>query len=99
MGDQDPDAIVRQMGLSHEEFLRSLPAAVVGMDCRAEGTRIRISDGERRIEIQLGPEQQRRLGSLSLPQTRVSLILEGYSVEERETFLKRFDLAFQRGGG
>lgn len=87
------------MGLSHAEFLRSLPAAIGDMDCRVEGPNIQISESERRVEIQLGPERHRRLGSLVLHQTRVSLRFEGFSEEERARFLRRFDLAYQRGGG
>jgi hypothetical protein len=87
------------MGLTHVEFMRSLPAAVEGMDCRVDGPRIEIADAGRRIEILLGPEQERRLGSLALPQTQVNLSFEGFSEEQRKDFLRRFDLAFQRGGG
>ena len=87
------------MGLSHGEFLRSLPAAVVGMEFRVQGPRIQVLDAERRVEIDLGPEQQRRLGALVLPQTPVRLSFHGFSVEKRGEFCKRFDLAFQRGGG
>ena len=99
MGDAEPQDITRLMGLSHKEFLRSLPAAVRGMTCHAEGAHIRIWDAQKTINIHLGPEQERRLGSLVLPQTRVTVRFEGCSAEQREAFLKRFELAFQRGGG
>jgi hypothetical protein len=99
MGDTEPFGIVRPMGLTHVEFMRSLPAAVEGMDCRVDGRHIVISDSTRRIMIRLGPEQVRRLGSLALPQTQVNLSFEGFSEEQRKDFLRRFDLAFQRGGG
>lgn len=99
MGYTEPFGIVRPMGLTHVEFMRSLPAAVEGMDCRVEGPHIEITDAVRRIEIRLGPEQMRYLGSLVLPQTQVNLSFEGFSEEQRKDFLRRFDLAFQRGGG
>ncbi len=99
MSDRNRFELDRTMGLTHQEFLRSLPAAAAGMDCRIRGPQILISDTARRVEILLGKEQTQRLGSLLLPQTKVSLRLEGFSDEEREGFLRRFDLAFQRGGG
>lgn len=99
MTEPEPYEVSRTMGLTHREFLRSLPAAVAGMAYRVQGSRIFLSDTGRRVQILLGREQERRLGSLQLPQTRVSLSLEGFSEEERKTFLRRFDLAFQRGGG
>lgn len=94
-----PYELVRQMGLSHAEFLRSLPAAAGEMECRVDGPHIQISQSNRRVDIRLGPEQDQRLGSLVLPQTRVNLRFEGFSETERADFLRRFDLAFQRGGG
>lgn len=99
MEDAEPYEIVRLMGLSHREFMRSLPAAVVGMEYRVQGLRVLLVDRERRVQIDLGPEQQRRLGALLLPQTRVRLSFYGFSVQKRDQFCKRFDRAFQRGGG
>jgi hypothetical protein len=99
MSDTDSYDVVRQMGLTHEEFLRSLPAATRGMDCRAKGDCILISNPRQAIRIELGPVRLRSLGSLALPQTRVRVRFEGFSQKEREEFLRRFDLAFQRGGG
>jgi hypothetical protein len=87
------------MALTHAEFLRSLPAAAAGMECRIEGARILLQDPPRRVEIRLGPEGSLALGSLRLPQTEVELRLEGFSPQAREAFLRRFALAFQRGGG
>jgi hypothetical protein len=97
--DIEPYAIVRHMGLTHAEFLRSLPMAAGGMGLRVQVPHILIEDGTRRIEIRLGPEQQRHLGSLALPVTEVSLFFHGFSPEECERFLTRFERTFQRGGG
>lgn len=97
--DNAPYVIVSQMGLTHAEFLRSLPTAAGGMDLRVEAPRILIEDETRRVEIRLGPEQQRHLGALVLPVTEVRLMFHGFSPDERKRFLKRFELTFQRGGG
>lgn len=99
MGDKESYSVVRPMGLTHEEFLRTLPAAASGMDSRLDATGILLESSTRRVRIRLGPVLERRLGSLVLPRTEVSLSFEGFSVSEREDFLRRFDLAFQRGGG
>jgi hypothetical protein len=87
------------MGLTHKEFLRSLPRVVAGLSCQREGSRMLVADPPRQLEILLGPEQQRRLGMLQLPLTEVTLTFVGYTAGERARFLRRFDLAFQRGGG
>ena len=99
MATPEPFAIARQMGLTHREFFRSLPAAVAGIGYRIDGTQVLIEESTRRIEIRLGPERKSRLGSLTLPRTQVRLIFGGFSDEERVAFLERFDRAFQRGGG
>jgi hypothetical protein len=87
------------MALTHGEFLRSLPHAAGGMAIKADGARIRLSDPPRRVLIELGPEQRLTLGALTLPQTDVRLFFQGFSEAERLEFLRRFDLAYRRGGG
>jgi hypothetical protein len=87
------------MALTHAEFLRCLPAASAGMSCRIEGDRVLLRDPPRRVEIRLAPEEARSIGSLRLPQTQVEVRLDGFSPQARGAFLRRFDLAYQRGGG
>lgn len=99
MVDTELYSIVRHMGLTHQEFIRSLSPAVRDMSLRVDGTHIQIGDSTGRVEIRLGPEQQRRLGSLVLPRIDVRLVFEGFSAGERDEFMRRFGLAFQRGGG
>ena len=99
MPDAEWPTRVRRMALTHAEFLRSLPRAAPGMERRINGNVVELSAPPRRVVISLGPEQSRRLGALALPETEVRLRLEGFSVQERQAFLERFDLAFRRGGG
>lgn len=99
MAELPPETLTRRMSLTHEEFLRSLARAAPGMICRVDGAEIELSSPQRRVVISLGPEQIRRLGALALPETEVRLRLEGFSGQERQAFLGRFDLSFRRGGG
>jgi hypothetical protein len=99
MPENGPDTLVRRMALTHAEFLRTLPRAAPGMDCRIQGAEIQLSAPPRRVLITLDAERTRTLGSLLLPETEVHLRWEGFSPAEREAFLARFDLAFRRGGG
>jgi hypothetical protein len=99
MPDAEWPTRVRRMALTHAEFLRSLPRAAPHMGRRIDGAEIELSDPPRRVVISLGPEQSRRLGALALPETEVRIRLEGFSGQERQAFLERFDLAFRRGGG
>ena len=87
------------MGLTHADFLRSLPPALKGADFTVNGSRITVDWPPGRIHIELGPEGQRRLGALSLPATEVEIRFEDLSPEQVERFLLNFQRAFQRGGG
>lgn len=92
----------REMTISHREFHRLLPAAVPGYQINGAGTiaiRVQRPEHNQLLEIALGTERQRTLGALKLPVTDVRLRFSGFSETEFEAFLRRFDMAYQRGGG
>ena len=87
------------MAVTHAEFFRLL-GKVVGerrVARRETGARVETDVGV--INISLGEEATRRLGLLEVPVTRVTLEFQGYSAEEYEVFMRRFNLGFQKGGG
>jgi len=51
------------------------------------------------LVIGLSLEGRRRIAALSLPTTQVHFTFSGYSQQDIEQFMARFDRAFQRGGG
>jgi len=61
--------------------------------------RVLRPENDQLLEIVLGAERQRSLGALKLPVTDVQLVFSGFSETEFQVFLKRFDMAYQRGGG
>ena len=87
------------MSITHAEFLRILPGAVPAGSVSANGSRIVVATGDRRLVIRLSDERQRRIGFLTLPVTHVRLEFSGYSDGDAAAALARFDRAFQRGGG
>ena len=89
----------KDMGLSHREFFASLATLAREVPCQVSdsGAILEYDSGE--IRIGLGPESQRQLGLIKLPQTWVSLEFHNLSKAQRMLFLERFDLAFRRGGG
>ena len=100
-GDECRKVVVlkKDMGLSHREFFASLATLAREFPCRVSdnGAILEYDSGE--IHIVLEPESQRQLGLIKLPQTWVSLNFHNLSESQRRLFLKRFDLAFRRGGG
>lgn len=87
------------MSITHKEFLRLLPKALDGLAFRHNDDVILVDDGERNIRIQLSEQSTRNIASLSLPVTVVRMQLSGFDQTERGSFLNRFDLAYQKGGG
>ena len=98
-GNIDSVLIQKEMGICHQEFFASLVTLARKIPCRVSdsGAVLEYDSGE--VRISLGPEGERRLGSMALPRTMVSLEFRDLSEEQRTFFLERFDLAFRRGGG
>ena len=91
--------MVRDMGLSHREFFRSLQPLEREWQCqiRDDGVLIHYDEGE--IDIVLGKEGRRKIATMSLPRTEVRFYFSGLSALQRTKFFHRFDLAYRRGGG
>jgi hypothetical protein len=88
-----------EMGITHAEFFRLLPAAIAGHSYTLQPDEVLITDGDRYITITLSQESRRIIGRLSLPATRVDFTFSGYAKPEADTFMAQFKLHFQRGGG
>ena len=89
----------RDMGITHGEFFRTLSSALPTLGYTVQGSDVIVSDDTRRLVIHLSPEGRRRIAALSLPTTQVHFTFSGYSPQDVEQFMARFDRAFQRGGG
>ena len=90
----------REMGLTHAEFFRDLPAAIEHRDCEIrDGVWIGMPVGRGRLQIELGPQQVRAIAALRLPFVRVSFEFVDVGDRAREQFMQRFDLYMRRGGG
>lgn len=99
MRGKDTERLVREMGLTREEFFRTLPSAVTNVPSKVEGDVVTIRWGHGSVEIRLGLETDRKLGSLAVPSLGVEFRFDGLTPSEREGFLAHFDHYFQRGGG
>ena len=101
MSDNEVDRIVviRDMGVSHREFFRSLQPLAREWQCqiRDDGVLIDYDGGE--IDIVLGKEGRRKIAAMSLPRTEVRFNFSRLNSWQRKKFLYRFDLAYRRGGG
>ena len=91
----------RVMSISHAEFLHSLVPLGKHYPYRIDASAgtILLNDAEGQIEIRLGQEGRKRLGSLELPETVVEFRFLSGTPEAAERFFARFDICFRRGGG
>lgn len=96
-----PTTIEKIMTLSAGEFAKSL-AAFAGADVVVADGRARmpVGTGGGAAEIVFVPLPPRRVGGLlELPQAKVAITMRNVPASDAEAFLRRFDIAFQRGGG
>ncbi|MCW8836753.1 MAG: hypothetical protein OQJ99_10380 [Rhodospirillales bacterium] len=97
-------AFTREMGITHKEFLRLVGKALQGEDYTTKGDDVSgrtvvSQSADRRIEITLAPQSERRIALLSFPVTMVTVRFFGYRQEDAESRMARFDRAYHRGGG
>lgn len=92
-------SFTRELGFSHAEFFRSLPAAIEHREYTVRENVVRLDFEQGSVCIELGPEEVRAIASLRLPSTKVKFTFSNLSQAERERFMRRFNLYFQRGGG
>lgn len=91
--------IEKEMAITHQDFHRIFARAFGDVDYSVDGDRYLLNAAGRQLEIKLGAQRVRKIARLELPTTTVRFGFSGYAVEQRQAFLDRFDLAFQRGGG
>lgn len=98
---QVPPRFNRQMGCTHEDMLRWLPAALSGADLDiqpAERTCLaRWNWGTLKIRWAVCPP--REIALLAIPRIDVTFEYLGASDEQRYQTQRRFDMETQRGGG
>lgn len=88
-----------EMSLSRADFMRLLPVAVGHEAWRLDGNQITGEGGRIAWRIVLQDMPGRRFGPVELPVLAVTLDVGKASPAEREAFVARFLLGFQRAGG
>ena len=89
----------KTMALSRREFEASM-AALCGAVCRGEDGHISVALGGGTVAITHRSLAPVRLGGLlELPRAEVTLEFDAVAEADARAFLRRFELAFQRGGG
>jgi hypothetical protein len=89
----------REMGCTLQEWRGWLPAAMGDVQWQQGETsaQAQIENGSLRILWSEG--EPRRIALISMPRLHVNFEFAGLDDAQRYTFMKRFDLYMQRGGG
>jgi hypothetical protein len=95
-----PEQFERDTNGTESDWLRTLPGAcgahALSLPAPGEAL-VRIEAGTLHLRWQLLPPH--RIALVSLPHLLVRYRFEGLKPEQRERFMKYFDLYMQRGGG
>ncbi len=91
--------INREMTITHAEFFRLLPKALVKRHYEVNGSEIKVMFNQGWLEISLNPETIRSIGALKLPITKVNYEFFECRDFDIEQFMTGFDLVYQKGGG
>jgi hypothetical protein len=94
-----PAEFDREMGCTETEWLGWLPEAMGKVQWQQKPNGVLAQLGAGHLEINWQPGEPRRIALISMPRLLVSFRFEGLNDEQRYTFMKRFDLYMQRGGG
>ena len=87
------------MGCTEAEWLGSLPAALGDHAWQRDGAAVQVRIGPGSLRIAWQPALPRVLGSARIPRLLARFSFAGLDERQRYTFMKRFDLYMQRGGG
>jgi hypothetical protein len=89
----------REMGCTEADWLRWLPEAIGDKHWKqqSQSAGVRIGDGALGLKWQVS--EPRVIGLVSIPRLLVQFRFAGVDETARHTFMKRFDLFMQRGGG
>ena len=91
--------LVIDMTTTLDDFRRLLPAAVGHVPFVEEGGAFMHREGARGWRIDVKPLPRLRAGLMRLERQRLDFQFTGYSEDEIDVFMKRFEVYFRRGGG
>jgi hypothetical protein len=89
----------RDMGCTEAEWLGWLPAAMGDCPWQCTGSTAHASIDKGTLSLRWQVMPPRVIALLRMPVLRVSFVMQGLDADQRYTFMKRFDLHMQRGGG
>jgi hypothetical protein len=93
------ESFVRDMGCTEREWLGWLPNAIGDNAWTQDGASVRVEIGAGGLHLQWQDLPPRVIALMRMPRLQVAFEFHGLDDAQRYTFMKRFDLYMQRGGG
>lgn len=92
----------RDMAVTHVEFYRLIKKTIdnannLSVDTANSLTRFPYANGE--VIINLEKQQVRKIASLSIHHTIINFKFQNLTKNEIDSYLRKFDITFQKGGG
>lgn len=94
-----PADFKREMGCTEAELLRWLPGAVNGQSLTLAPHSADVAIGAGRLELAWRELPPRQIALMRMPRLAIAFHFEGVADDERQRFMRFFDLYTQRGGG
>ncbi len=94
-----PETFERDMACAEAEWLAWLPAAVGNCPWVRQDGAARVTVGAGQLQLSWAAQAPRVIALIRLPRLRVNFAFSGVPEAERISFMQRFDLYTQRGGG
>jgi hypothetical protein len=89
----------REMGCNEAEWLGWLPAAVGACEWQRSGQSATVTVPPGSLVLQWEARPPRVIALMRMPVLHVRFAFSGLDDAQRYTFMRRFDLYMQRGGG
>ncbi|WP_372659675.1 hypothetical protein [Hydrogenophaga sp.] len=93
------ESFVRDMGCTEKEWLGWLPAAIGERPWTQDGASARVLIEPGALRLEWCVQEPRVIALMRMPRLQVAFRFTGLDGAQRYTFMKRFDLYMQRGGG
>ena len=87
------------MGSTEAEWLAALPRACGEHNFTLSSGQAQVRIGQGQLHLHWHTLPPRVIALLRMPRLAVRFDFEGVEEDERQHFMKRFDLTMQRGGG
>lgn len=94
-----PASFEREMGCTEVDLLRCLPGATAPHALRQHAQSAAVDIDAGRLKLRWSEMPPRQIALMRMPRLAVSFEFEGVDEASRQTFMRRFDLYTQRGGG